>query len=99
MKDVVVCDKPWRADKLALTQGFPNGETHPLAGTLNWIHRLGERTRGTETSKYPEEKKSTEIPSVAASERGTALKLIKTQQNALESAAIEGDSPVCEGSF
>lgn len=29
-------------------------------------------TRGTETSKYPEEKKSTEIPLVAASERGTA---------------------------
>jgi hypothetical protein len=32
-------------------------------------------TRGTETSKYPEEKKSTEIPSVAASERGVAQKL------------------------
>ena len=27
-------------------------------------------TRGTETSKYPEEEKSTEIPPVAASERG-----------------------------
>ena len=35
---------------------------------------LGRRTRGTETSKYPEEKKSTEIPLVAASERGLALK-------------------------
>jgi hypothetical protein len=34
-----------------------------------------KRTRGTETSKYPEEKKSTEIPLVAASERGLALKL------------------------
>ena len=34
-----------------------------------------KRTRGTETSKYPEEKKSTEIPPVAASERGAALKL------------------------
>jgi hypothetical protein len=33
-----------------------------------------KRTRGTETSKYPEEKKSTEIPQVAASERGLALK-------------------------
>ena len=33
-----------------------------------------KRTRGTETSKYPEEKKSTEIPLVAASERGPALK-------------------------
>ena len=29
-----------------------------------------EATRGTETSKYPEEEKSTEIPLVAASERG-----------------------------
>ena len=29
-------------------------------------------TGGTETSKYPEEEKSTEIPLVAASERGTA---------------------------
>ena len=31
-------------------------------------------TRGSETSQYPEEKKSTEIPQVAASERGAALK-------------------------
>ena len=29
-----------------------------------------ELTRGTETSKYPQEKKETSIPSVAASERG-----------------------------
>ncbi len=29
-----------------------------------------EQTQGTETSKYLEEKKSYEIPSVAASERG-----------------------------
>lgn len=29
-------------------------------------------TRGTETSQYPKEKKSTETPSVAASERGPA---------------------------
>ena len=36
------------------------------------------RTGRTETSKYPEEKKSTEIPLVAASERGLALKLIKS---------------------
>ena len=31
------------------------------------------RTGRTETSKYPEEKKSTEIPQVVASERGRAL--------------------------
>ena len=58
-----------------------------------------KRTRGTETSKYPEEKKSIEIPLVAASERGLALKLGLVQQNALESAAIKGDSPVCERPF
>ena len=31
-----------------------------------------EPTRGTETSKYPQEKKETSIPSVAASESGTS---------------------------
>ena len=31
-----------------------------------------EGTRGTETSKYPEEKKETSIPKVAASEIGGA---------------------------
>ena len=31
-----------------------------------------KQTRGTETSQYPEEWKSTETPLVAASERGTA---------------------------
>lgn len=31
---------------------------------------ISERTGGTETSKYPEEEKSKEIPLVAASERG-----------------------------
>ena len=30
------------------------------------------RTGGTETSKYPQEKKTTVIPSVVASERGVA---------------------------
>ena len=33
---------------------------------------LRKRTGGTETSKYPEEKETTVIPSVAASERGRA---------------------------
>ncbi len=54
------------------------------------------RTRGTETSKYPKEEKSTEIPKVAASEIGLALKLFMRQVKALESAAIQGDSPVTD---
>ena len=38
------------------------------------VEYIGSRsnTRGTETSKYPEEKKAKAIPLVVASERGTA---------------------------
>ena len=68
-----------------------------------WIgYHLGEyialvkRTRGTETSQYPEEKTSTEIPLVVASERGPGQCLEFNQQNTLERVAIAGDSPVCE---
>ena len=35
---------------------------------INWIHRLMRGTLGTETSKYQEEEKSTEISRVVASE-------------------------------
>lgn len=52
------------------------------------------RTGRTETSKYPEEKKSTEIPKVAASEIGPALKHRQRQVKCLERHAIQGDSPV-----
>ena len=43
-------------------------ECHP------WAQYIGpwKRTRGTETSKYPEEEKTIVIPQVVASERGTA---------------------------
>ena len=43
----------------------------PRYRRMNQIVRW-EATRGTETSKYPEEKKETSIPQVAASERGRA---------------------------
>ncbi len=64
-----------------------------------WIHSQTRRTGGTETSQYPEEKKSTEIPLVAASERGAAQSLNQHQhqENGLERPAIKGDSPVSEG--
>jgi hypothetical protein len=39
---------------------------YPLAEYIG----LRRRTRGSETSQYPEEKKSREIPKVAASEMG-----------------------------
>ena len=38
--------------------------------SVTWIHSVARGTRGTETSKYPEEKKSTEILRVVASESG-----------------------------
>ena len=76
MKDVVACDKPRGVGKQTVIRGFPNGETHLASARYPAAEHIGcwRRTRGTETSQYPEEKKSTEIPSVAASERGLALK-------------------------
>jgi hypothetical protein len=49
----------------------------PTASAVSCTEYIGAGgdTRGTEISKYPEEKKSTEIPSVATSESGSALKL------------------------
>ena len=46
-----------------------------------------KQTRGTETSKYPEERISTETLLVAASERGSGLCLSENNWNLLESWA------------
>ena len=51
---------------------IPNGETHAQAYPQAEYIGLRGQTRGTETSKYPEEKKANAIPQVAASERGAA---------------------------
>ena len=47
------------------------GSSNELSPMSEYIAHEGG-TRRTETSKYPEEKESTEIPLVAASERGRA---------------------------
>ena len=53
-----------------LIRRYPNGATRYVEDITP---RLGvEQTRGTETSKYPEEKKTKVIPLVVASERGLA---------------------------
>ena len=57
----------------AFDPGVPEWGNPP--GAMPWHpepNQIGsaEATRGTETSKYPEEEKSTEIPRVAASESG-----------------------------
>lgn len=59
----------------------------------------GKLTRGTETSKYPEERTSTETPLVVASERGPGQWPGSKNRNELESSAIVGDSPVLVESF
>ena len=102
-KDVVSCDKPGGAAHKHYIPGSPNGSTHYTEGIV--LER--EPTPRTETSKYREEKKTTVIPQVVASEKGKAQtksacrfgviglileSIIKL--NHLERWAIAGDSPV-----
>ena len=76
---------------------------------MNQIVRQ-EGTRGSETSKYPEEKKENSIPLVVASEKGRGqTRGLRTpgvagrrhmtivDLNMLESMTRDGDSPVGEG--
>ncbi len=63
------CEKPRCAVWQALTGGTRMGKP----SLHKQVIRFGEKVSGrTETSKYPEEKKSTEIPLVVANERGRA---------------------------
>ena len=52
-----------------MIHGYPNGATRRVERPVTSTE---EPTRGTETSKYLQEEKSSEIPQVAASERGRA---------------------------
>ena len=54
--------------------GQPGGSNVPSSHTEQI--GMGGETRGSETSQYPQEKKSTEIPQVVASERGHSLNRI-----------------------
>ena len=64
MKDVVACDMLREAGKQALIRRFPNEETQHDELVLPAAEFIGEqeKTQGTETSKYLEEKKETSIP-------------------------------------
>ena len=73
MKDVISCDK-LRLVAHTFTRRFPNGATQHIEDMLS----VRRRTRRTETSKYPEEKKIIMIPLVVASERGIAQTNIVT---------------------
>ena len=74
MKDVGNCDKLRVAVTQALIRRSPNGKTRLIEDKALCAEFIGvtERTQGTETSKYLKEKKTTVIPQVVASERGTA---------------------------
>ena len=97
----------------AVIHGFPNGAT-PSEGdfgglSVEYIDGR-EQTRGSETSQYPEEQKTTVIPLVAASERGRGqtrrsdttgvvgptMSYLERESNCLERQARDGDSPVGE---
>ncbi len=58
MKDVEICDKPRGAETSVISVDFRMGQP-------GWSHVQSparELTRGTETSKYPEEEKTIVIP-------------------------------------
>ena len=80
----------------------------PSHSRLNQIGRV-EGTRGSETSKYPEEKKENSIPLVVASEEGRGqtegLRTLGVEERRyttigepkdLERSVREGDNPVGE---
>ena len=58
--------------KWTVIRRYPNAGTHlyESIGIITWKHSVMRGTWGTETSKYPKEKKSNEIPRVVASESG-----------------------------
>jgi hypothetical protein len=74
MKDVASCDKPRGAANRLRSGDFRMGQPgggHTSSSPAEFIGGW-KQTRGSEPSQYPEEKKAIAIPSVAASERGTA---------------------------
>ena len=75
-KGVVSCEKPRLAANKLRPEDTPMGQPAWVNPQASIPEHIGyeKGTGRTETSKYPEEKKSTEIPQVVASERGAALK-------------------------
>ncbi len=60
MKDVTSCDKLRGGANIHYIRRFPNGATHQVEDLVSRV--IGGQTRRTETSKYPEEKKTIVIP-------------------------------------
>ena len=74
-KDVTSCDKLRAGANIRLSADFRMRELTQGNACVSITESIGyeKATRGTETSKYPEEKKSTEIARVAASESAPSL--------------------------
>ena len=68
-KDVISCDKPRTEANTPRSADFRMGQ--PVGSDTDTTQSVG-RTRGTETSHYPEEEKVTTIAQVVASERARA---------------------------
>ena len=73
-KDGANTEMPRGAVRRRGSEGVRMGEPLFRSGKRPTAESIGraEGTGGTETSQYPEEKKTTVIPQVAASERGRA---------------------------
>ncbi len=71
-KDVTSCDKLRAGANIRSSADFRMRELTQGNACVSITESIGyeKATRGTETSKYPEEEKETSIPLVAASERG-----------------------------
>ena len=74
MKDVISCEKLRGLAHTDRSADIRMGQP----GMLKTCYPIRRRTRRTETSKYPEEKKTKVIPKVAASEIGLAQTSIVT---------------------
>jgi hypothetical protein len=70
MKGATSCENLRGLANTNRSAGTPMGQ--PIPSNRNTPEQSGGLTRGTETSQYPEEKKTIVIPQVAASEKGIA---------------------------
>ena len=87
---VLVFDQKWKKPDREVLDFWLSREGMRLPNKIGGF----KQTQGTETSKYLEERTSTETPLVVASERGPGQWPGCKNGNDLEKSAIVGDSPV-----
>ena len=89
-KDVTSCDKLWVGANIRSSTDFRMRERTCCNEHVSYTEYIGieKATRGTETSKYREEEKSTEIPRVVASESGRGQTDGKTAKKFIARAVL-----------